>query len=200
MVKLYSLAVLFRKDNGPPQLLKAAYDLASFGFFQRSSIQEFMAFTTKILTERTQAASRQSVKQNEYMCHIYVRADGLGGVVIADTEYPQRVAHTLLTKLLDDFSARVESSLWSEGNAACAAYTGLEASLAKYQNPREADALTKVQEELDETKIILHNTIEAVLERGEKLDDLVSKSQGLSDASKMFYKTAKKTNSCCTFG
>lgn len=57
--------------------------------------------------------------------------------------------------MLDDFSARVESSLWVEGNAACGAYTGLEASLAKYQNPREADALTKIQEELDETKIIL---------------------------------------------
>jgi len=38
------------------------------------------------------------------------------------------------------------------------------------------------------------------LERGEKLDDLVAKSQGLSDASKMFYKTARKTNSCCNFG
>lgn len=49
----------------------------------------------------------------------------------------------------------MESSLWTEGNAACAAYSGLEASLAKYQNPREADALTKVQDELDETKIIL---------------------------------------------
>ena len=27
--------------------------------------------------------------------------------------------------------------------------------LSKYQNPREADAMTKIQEELDETKIIL---------------------------------------------
>ncbi|EFX79672.1 hypothetical protein DAPPUDRAFT_304483 [Daphnia pulex] len=200
MVKLYSLAILHRSEQGSPQLLRAAYDLSSFGFFQRSSVQEFMAFTAKILTERTSAASRQSVKQGEYMCHIYVRADGLCCVLTADHEYPQRVAHTLLTKVLDDFAARVESSLWTEGNAACAAYSGLEASLAKYQNPREADALTKVQDELDETKIILHNTIEAVLQRGEKLDDLVSKSQGLSDASKMFYKTARKTNSCCNFG
>nr|CAG4648270.1 EOG090X0E6P [Moina brachiata]SVE93278.1 EOG090X0E6P [Moina brachiata] len=200
MVKLYSLSVLLRKENASPQLLRAAHDLSSFGFFQRTSIQEFMSFTAKILTERTQSASRQSVKQGEYMCHIYVRADGLAGVLIADHEYPQRVAHTLLTKILDDFSSRVESSLWTEGNAACAAYQGLESSLAKYQNPREADALTKVQEELDETKIILHNTIEAVLERGEKLDDLVQKSQGLSDASKLFYKTARKTNSCCNFG
>jgi Synaptobrevin/VAMP-like protein len=60
--------------------------------------------------------------------------------------------------------------------------------------------MTKIQEELDETKIILHNTIEAVLQRGEKLDDLVSKSEGLSMQSKAFYKTARKTNSCCSLG
>lgn len=58
-------------------------------------------------------------------------------------------------KVLEDFSSRVEPSLWTEGNAACAAYSGLEPTLQRYQNPREADALTKVQEELDETKIIL---------------------------------------------
>jgi synaptobrevin family protein YKT6 len=40
-------------------------------------------------------------------------------------------------------------------------------------------------------------TIDNVLERGEKLDDLVSKSQDLSSQSKVFYKQAKKTNSCC---
>nr|CAG4643521.1 EOG090X0E6P [Ilyocryptus agilis] len=201
MVKLYSIAVLYRKDNAPPQLLRAAYDLASFGFFQRNSVKEFMEFTVRILTERTQPASRQSVKQGEYMCHVYVRADGLASVLIADHEYPQRVAHTLLTKVLDDFAARVTAAQWTEGNPAPVAYSGLEPSLAKYQNPKEADALTKVQEELDETKIILHNTIEAVLERGEKLDNLVAKSENLSDASKMFYKTARKTNSgCCNFG
>lgn len=44
-----------------------------------------------------------------------------------------------------------------------------------------------------------HSTIEAVLDRGEKLDDLVSKSEGLSVQSKAFYKTARKTNSCCSY-
>ena len=34
-----------------------------------------------------------------------------------------------------------------------------------------------------------HNTIETVLERGEKLDDLVEKSEGLTLQSKAFYKT-----------
>jgi len=52
---------------------------------------------------------------------------------------------------------------------------------------------------LDETKIILKNTIEAVLKRGENLEDMVYKSEQLSMQSKAFYKTAKKTNSCCSF-
>ncbi|KAL3186155.1 hypothetical protein MRX96_027892 [Rhipicephalus microplus] len=57
--------------------------------------------------------------------------------------------------------------------------------------------MTKIQADLNETKIILHNIIEAVLERGEKLDDLVAKSEDLSVQSKTFYKTARKSNQCC---
>jgi synaptobrevin family protein YKT6 len=56
----------------------------------------------------------------------------------------------------------------------------------------------QIQKELDETKIVLHKTIESVLERGEKIDSLVAKSDGLSAQSKMFYQSAKKQNSCCT--
>lgn len=57
--------------------------------------------------------------------------------------------------------------------------------------------MTKLQADLDETKIILHGTITALLQRGEKLDDLVAKSDDLSAQSKVFYKTARKTNQCC---
>lgn len=45
----------------------------------------------------------------------------------------------------------------------------------------------KIQQELDETKIVLHKTIESMLERGENIDNLVARSEGLSTASKMFY-------------
>ena len=54
-----------------------------------------------------------------------------------------------------------------------------------------------VQKELEDTTAILHKTIDGVLERGVKLDQLVDKSNDLSMQSKMFYKQAKKTNSCC---
>ena len=45
----------------------------------------------------------------------------------------------------------------------------------------------RIQKELDETKIVLHKTIESVLERGEKIDTLVEKSNDLSSQSRMFY-------------
>jgi hypothetical protein len=71
------------------------------------------------------------------------------------------------------------------------------AALTKYQDPAAADKLLQIQRELDETKIVLHKTIDSVLARGEKLDNLVEKSSDLSMASQMFYKQAKKSNSCC---
>ena len=41
----------------------------------------------------------------------------------------------------------------------------LQATLTKYQNPAEADKLLAIQADLNETKAIMHNTIEAALER-----------------------------------
>ena len=37
------------------------------------------------------------------MVHVNVRADGLASVIVSDKEYPDRVAHTLLTKVNNYF-------------------------------------------------------------------------------------------------
>jgi len=196
-MKLYSLVILHKGSDGKVKKLCAASELSSFGYFQRSSVQEFMDFSSKILVERTAVAQRASVKEQDYLCHVYVRGDSLCTVLISDHEYPQRVAFTLLNKVLDDFTVKYPSFQWPAATENSLQFPELSTYLEKYQNPKEADAMTKIQSDLDETKIILHNTIEAVLQRGEKLDDLVEKSEGLSAQSKAFYKTAKKTNSCC---
>ena len=73
-------------------------------------MQDFITFTAKILAERTAVCARQSVKEAEYMCHVFVRLDNLVGVCLSDHEYPHRVAHQLLTKILDDFTAQVRLS------------------------------------------------------------------------------------------
>lgn len=89
------------------------------------------------------------------MCIVYVRGDNLAGVVISDQEYPSRVSHTLITKILDEFSQKYPPSTWSTLTEKDVSFPQINSYLAKYQNPKEADAMTKIQEELDETKIIL---------------------------------------------
>lgn len=78
MVKLYALSV-FYKSATEAKLLKTAYDLSSFSFFQRGSVQEFISFASKTIVERTPLCARQSVKQDVYLCHVYVRSDNLSG-------------------------------------------------------------------------------------------------------------------------
>ena len=57
-MKLFSVMILYKGDPAA-HILKAAFDLASFSFFQRSSVQEFINFTAKVLAERTQIGERQ---------------------------------------------------------------------------------------------------------------------------------------------
>lgn len=199
-MKIFSIQVLHKSSDGKAKILKSAFDLSSFSFFQRSSVQEFMAFTGKLLVERSAIPSRSSVKENEYFCHTFVRQDGLSGVFITDAEYQPRVAFTALRRVLDDFTTKIPPTQWIQlkSEKDCN-YTNLSDLLIKWQNPREADAMTRVQEEVEETKVVLHNTIQSVLQRGEKLDDLVAASEGLSNQSKLFYTQARKMNKCCSW-
>ncbi|KAI8838966.1 hypothetical protein BC829DRAFT_454124 [Chytridium lagenaria] len=100
--------------------------------------------------------------------------DGLSGTIVTDKEY------LLLTPA-----------------ATSSTFPELKQQLIKYQDPHAADPLLRVQRDLDETKIVLHNTMKSLLGRQEKLEELVERSDALSSQSKMFYKQAKKTNSCC---
>ncbi|RPD52527.1 snare protein YKT6 [Lentinus tigrinus ALCF2SS1-7] len=196
-MKIFSLAVVLTPPNGSAVILTSASDLSSFSFYQRGSVAEFMSFFTTTVSERTPQGQRQSIQENSYVAHVYNRggAEQLAAVMIADQEYPVRPAFSLLTKLLDDFIAKVPQASFKTPQAI--SFPEVNMYIQKYQDPRQADAIMKVQQELDETKIILHKTIESVLQRGEKINDLVDRSNELSAQSKMFYKTAKKQNSCC---
>lgn len=74
-------------------------------------------------------------------------------VIITDEEYPVRPAFSLLTKLLDDFTAKVPQSSFS--NPSSISFPELDTYIKKYQDPRQADTIMRVQQELDETKIVL---------------------------------------------
>lgn len=143
-----------------------------------------MSFFAETVATRTAPNTRQSVTEGAYVGHVY-NSGSITAVLISDADYPIRPAYTLLNKIVAETDLQTET------------YPNLDSYLSRYADPSQADGILKVQAELDETKIILHKTIESVLQRGERLDSLVDKSETLSSSSRMFYKQAKKTNSCC---
>lgn len=196
-MKIYYIGIL--KTGAKTVELTSARDLSQFSFFERTGVSQFMTFFSETVSQRTPAGQRQSIEEGNYVGHTYTRSEGIAGVVITDKEYPVRPAYTLINKILEEYLSLHPQKEWAnitEPNAKFN-YDALENYLKKYQDPTQADLIMKVQQELDETKIVLHKTIESVLERGEKLDSLVDKSEALSSSSRMFYKQAKKTNSCC---
>ncbi|KAL3763443.1 hypothetical protein ACHAWU_002016 [Discostella pseudostelligera] len=199
-MKVVGITILRTGSSLPgPIPLCMACDLSSYGFFQRQGVKEMLTFFSKTFSKRTEPGQRQSITHESYVVHCYVRSDGLAGVVTTDAEYPARVAFVLLTQLLDEFTSTLGGGSWKTMDMCVESspFPVLEEYLVKYQDPASADKVTKIQNDLDETTTILHKTIDAVLERGVKLDSLVEKSDDLSRQSKMFYKQAKKTNSCC---
>ncbi|KAK1292195.1 VAMP-like protein YKT61 [Acorus calamus] len=195
-------AILVMKSMGPesasdPVLLASELDLSQFGFFQKNAAKEFIFFVGRTVAKRTPLNQRQSVQHEEYKVHAYNR-NGLCVLAFMDDHYPIRSAFSLLNKIIDEYQKNFGDSWKTAQTDSTQPWPYLKEALSKFQDPAEADSLMRIQRDLDETKIILHKTIDSVLARGEKLDSLVEKSSDLSAASQLFYKQAKKTNQCCS--
>ena len=122
---------------------------------------------TQTVAERTSPTQRQSVSENQFTAHVHARPaiDGVSGVLISDSEYPVRVAFSLLNKLLEEFMIKVSKTSWQtqannlalSGNIPSKGEGIVKSQeyLARYQDPRQADTILRVQQELDDTKIVL---------------------------------------------
>jgi len=173
------------------------------GYFMRSRVEEFLKFGSRTVASRTPLGARQVVslpaEQLSYQCYVWRRADGLCCVVIADKEYPQFTAFQVCHKVLAEFD-REEADKWKQASKDCDGGKPTEwlASLLEAcQDPAEADKLLAIQQKLTEITEIMYKNIEQVLERGERLESLVEKTEELSASSKLFLRDTKKLNSCC---
>ncbi|NXR09869.1 YKT6 protein, partial [Semnornis frantzii] len=119
-MRLYSLSVLYKGDP-KVLLLKAAFDVSCFSFFQRASVQEFLTFTSQLIVERSQLGTRASVKEQGER----------GQCPEVPTAAP--ASSCLCPGVLDDFSRQVPRSEWPSGSPGTISYTALDGYLSKYQ-------------------------------------------------------------------
>jgi len=197
-MKLISLVIYKWKEDGSCELMNC-YELNFLSFFQRPTVKEHIKFHSRLVVNRTPIGKRTSVDfdQNLGRCHSWVHPEGIGAAVLVDNEYPMRVAFTLLNEVVKIFMEQKQGK-W-EGVAADASLQvpDIETMFQKFQNPAEADKLTKIEKDLEEVKGVVMQSMDDLLKRGESLDALMAKSKDLSNTSVQFYRTAKKNNQCC---
>lgn len=184
-----------------PIKLASASDVSSFSYWQQSTIKESFAFTSRLAAQKTSLGMRQTIQQGDqthepYCIHVYVRGDGLAATVVADKEYPPRVAFSFLNKILTDFEKQSGEGWKQVEDDAKTCPPFLPFILNEFQHPKKADKLLQIEDTLFEIKEIMHKNITEVMKRGETIDSLVLKSQDLSVQSKKFYHIAKKQNQC----
>lgn len=183
-------------------ICSSAIDVSSVGYFQRGAAKEFIYFLSRTVAKRVSGGTKAQIIQNGNAIFAQSTVDGLAFIAVTDIEYNWRVAFTLLGDLIPIFQQTFRGKYDNVTEATqdnFLPWPYLDETLVKYQNPEEEDKLLRLKKDIDETKIIMYTAIEDLLERGQKIDDLVTQSEDLSYASKTFYSQAKQTNSgCCS--
>jgi synaptobrevin family protein YKT6 len=159
-MKILYLGIL-KNESKPAIELCAETELSSFSRFTRGSYSDFLTFTSKTVAERTRPGQRQDVEEQSYTLRAYARTEGICGIIISDQEYPGLIAHQLLSNIIDEFISKHPPAEWRNSDAKIS-FPPLKEYITKYQDPQQASSIMKIQKELDETKIVLHKTIESV--------------------------------------
>lgn len=198
MVYIYAIHIM--KYQGPeksPTLLFSNYDISSFGFFQRGTVKELIMFFARQVIQRTKLGQKNSVQEGDYTCHAYVDSSGFGADIITDKDYPMRVALSLTQLVLKEFHSMENAGEFTKDVQL--SIPKINELMIKYQDPEKADPISRLEHDLEETKDILHQSLTGLLQRGEKIEDLIEKSDDLSKGSKDFWIEARKQNQCCSY-
>ena len=106
-------------------------------------------------------------------------------------DYPASAAFALLNDVRTKSTSRINTINTYH-------HSGIdEMYMKKIQDPAEIDKLQKVQENLDDLKLIIVSNLQKLTVRGEHLDELIRRSENLHDMSTQFVQSAKRVHKCC---
>jgi len=155
-MRLVSLKI-WKCHEGQSLQLVDFENLAFLQFFKRGTAREHLTFHSRTIVNHTEPGKRQTVKLDGDVgyCHTWIHPSGLACTVVTDSEYPLRVAYTLISEAIAAFLKQYPNN---EGQRQQAdtnmAFPEGQAMFDKFQNPDEADKITKIEKELDEVDFL----------------------------------------------
>jgi len=163
--------------------------------YQAENIGGNFVNITQVLLGRIQEnanETRMTYILDQYLFH-YIISHGITFLCMADSEAQRRVPFMFL----EDIIQRFEATFGSAGQTAIAyslnpAFAPVLKRQLAYFNQAESDSIVRIKNQIDEVKDIMMLNIDNVLERGEKLELLVEKSDNLQQESFRFRKEATR--------
>ncbi len=167
--------------NNYKQLEYSNYNLSNFFFIYRPKIKETIESVALELIKNIKPNKFYKINEQFQSIEmtIYLFENDKIYIVITNDNYPQRVASKLIGSVKN---ANVEQC---------------NILFESYQNPDKFDTITQIKNELEESKIIILDSIDKLMIRGENLDELIQRTDNLSETSFLFKNKAKNLNSCC---
>mmetsp|Transcript_18319 Transcript_18319/g.19087 ORF Transcript_18319/g.19087 Transcript_18319/m.19087 type:complete len:228 (+) Transcript_18319:30-713(+) len=153
----------------------------------------------KKLTPRS--AAKMSIESNPYIFH-YLISDGICYLTLTDKTYPKRLAFLFLEEISRDFVADLQEE-HGEDWLRTVETVGRQYAFIKfdrviqkkrrdYLDPNSTSNTKKLNDDLQSIHNIMRKTIDDVLDRGNKLDDVSEVSKTLAEDSKKYKWGAKK--------
>jgi len=149
----------------------------------------FTTIATRILGKIPLNDNKMSYVADRHIFH-YVVEDGITYLCMADEEFGRRLPFAFL----EDIKNRFKSTFADRGKTALA--YGMNADFSRilqnqmdyYSNNPNADKINRVRNEIDEVKSVMVQNIEKVLERGERIELLVDRTENLNQTAFQFKK------------
>jgi vesicle-associated membrane protein 7 len=142
----------------------------------------------------TNQPSKLTYVYDQYLFHYIVADNGLVFLCMADEAFGRRVPFTFLTDVEQDFKRKYCTAANALDFSDMPAYglneysRELQSKMDYYNNDTQSDKIRLVQGEIDQVRDVMVQNIEKVLERGERIEILVDKTDSLNQAAFQFKK------------
>ncbi|KAJ1604707.1 SNARE protein [Cryptosporidium canis] len=197
-MRAYSIFVCKEDNENYVSILSSCFSLSRFSYFERNSIKEIFKFIVKSITPKLSSGIKEIITHEEFSIFSYKWSDGLSIYMICDYDFPARVAFSSIFEMYMHINNpnTTEESNTDEDHFI---HKVIIAALNKYKDPTVSDAIIESQIKIDKARDAINVSLKSFLDRGENLDELIQKSNDLSQSSKKLFKMSKKTKKpCCS--
>ncbi|KAF1806358.1 vesicle-associated membrane protein [Mucor lusitanicus] len=133
--------------------------------------------------------SKLTYVYDRYLFH-YISEGGITYMCMANESFGRRIPFVFLQDIQSKILANYTKAqiLDAPAYGMSSFNKVIEKQMDFYSNDKNADKLKQVQGEIDQVKDVMTHNIERVLERGERIDILVDRTDGLSQQAFAFKK------------